>query len=94
MVVVYGIAVVVGSLALVAWLVADAFADAPDDRRRGPSERYGGSGQSIVAAVLGFGLGGMSASFAGWHVALALTAALAGGVALAAGSRLLADDHV
>ena len=92
-VVVYGIAVVVGSLALVAWIVADAFADAPDDSRRGPSQRYGESGQSLVTAVLGFGLGGMSASFAGWHAVLALTAAIAGGVALAAGTRLLADDH-
>ena len=93
MVVVYGIAVLAGGLALVVWLVADASADAPGSRRRGPAERFGELGTQVVSGVLGFGLGGMSASFAGWHAALAFAAALGGSAALVAGSRLLADDR-
>lgn len=93
MVVVYAVAVVVGSCALIGWLVAQARAEAPDSRWAGPDERFGVGGRRAVMAAVGFGLGGMSASFAGWPAALAFGAALAGAAGLVAGVWLLADDR-
>lgn len=93
MVALYGIAVFVGAGALVTWLVAQAIADWPHAAVQGPEERFGERGRWIVSGLLGFGLGGMSASFAGWSVGLALVAALAGAGGLVAASRLLADDN-
>ncbi len=92
MVVVYGIAVLIGGLGLVGWVVWDAMAGAANAHRPGPTQRFGAAGRTTVTAVLGFGLGGMSSSFAGWHPAVAVGAALAGAAFLTLGSRLLLDD--
>ena len=45
-----------------------------------PERRFGARGRDVVAATLGFGLGGMSASFGGWNTGLAVVGAVAGGV--------------
>ena len=93
MVVLYGIAVVAGALALVGWVIWDTLAEAPGSSGQGPTVRFGMRGRRAVTAVLGFGLGGISASFAGWNQALALGAAVAGAVLLAMSAHVLADDH-
>ena len=46
----------------------------------------------MVAAVVGFGLGGMSASFAGWSTFFALLGAVAGAVLMTAAARYLGID--
>ena len=46
-----------------------------------PEERFGELGRTVIAAVLGFGLAGMSASFAGWSPGLAVVGAAGGAVA-------------
>ena len=82
MVALYAICTVVGVVALLTWITLGIAASAGDDRRYlDPELRFGEQGRAAVAAVLGFGLGGMSASFAGWGTALALLGALAGAVA-------------
>ncbi len=91
MVWVYAIALGAGVLMLLAWLVAAAvgawvegweFAD--------PERRYGQTGRSLVAGTAGFGMAGMSATFAGWHVIVAFIAAVLGAVALVAIARAFA----
>lgn len=89
MVVVYAVAVIGGALALVAWVAVAALAERPDSTVQAPDERFGRTGQDAVTFTLGFGLGGMSASFAGWPGVAAAAAAIAGGVALLVSGRWL-----
>lgn len=95
MVPVYAIALFVGFLMLLAWIVGVAvgtwvegweFAD--------PERRFGFVGRSIVAGLVGFGMAGMSASFGGWPPALAVLGALAGAAAMVAVARLFGPDTV
>jgi hypothetical protein len=84
--VVYAIALVAGFVALSWWLVADALASSPPSRVTTPGERFGRRSRDGVLGVLGFGMGGMSASFAGWPAPVAvLGAALGAGFVIVAG---------
>lgn len=84
---IYGISLAVGFVALLVWITA-VFAsgsvknwDSFDLERR-----FGVNGRRVIAAVLGFGMAGLSASYAGWNAGLAAGAAVAGaavGIALA-----------
>ena len=84
---VYGIALAVGFVALLLWILAVFAAGSVKGWESFDLERrFGTTGQRTVAAVLGFGMAGLSASYAGWNTVLALGAAAAGaavGVALA-----------
>jgi hypothetical protein len=84
---VYGIALAVGFVSLLTWIIAVFAAGSVDGWESFDlEERFGASGRRVVAAVLGFGMAGLSASYAGWNTALAVAAAVAGaavGVALA-----------
>ncbi|GMQ84511.1 MAG: hypothetical protein BMS9Abin07_0075 [Acidimicrobiia bacterium] len=72
----------IGSVAVAAWVDGWEFAD--------PEQRFGEKGRLLVAAAVGFGMAGMSATFAGWSPVLATAAALVGGAALAAVARVFA----
>jgi hypothetical protein len=48
-----------------------------------PEVRFGSRGRAIVAGVTGFGMGGISASYAGWNSWLALAGAVAGASVMA-----------
>ncbi len=89
MVAVYAVSVIVGALSLAAWVVVGIVAERPGSVARDPESRFGERGRSIVVAVLGFGLGGMSASYAGWPGGLAFAGALAGAAFLVVSGRLL-----
>ncbi len=95
MVPVYAIALFVGFLLLLAWIVGVGigswvegweFAD--------PERRFGFVGRSIVAGLVGFGMAGMSASFGGWPPALAILGAIAGAAAMVAVARVFGRDTV
>ena len=45
-----------------------------------PEIRFADRGRLAVSALVGFGLGGMSATFAGWNAGFALVGALLGAV--------------
>jgi hypothetical protein len=81
---VFGLALAIGAVALVAWIAATAVAgsvegwDAVD-----PDARFGLIGRRVVAAVFGFGMAGLSAAYAGWPAPVALGAAVAGAVVAA-----------
>lgn len=82
MIPVYAIFVVLGFLGVLGWIYLGITASSVDGKEAlDPEARYGAVGRYIVAGVLGFGLGGMSASFAGWAAGLAVVGAL-GGAAL------------
>ncbi|MDH3607069.1 MAG: hypothetical protein OER12_08730 [Acidimicrobiia bacterium] len=81
---VFGLALAVGFLAVLGWIAAVAVADSVDGWEGvDPDARFGLNGRRVVAGVLGFGMAGLSAAYAGWPIALAIGAAVAG--ALAAG---------
>jgi hypothetical protein len=87
MVPVYALATVLGVAALIAWIGMTVFASTvPGSEGRNPEQRFGPTGRLAVAALVGFGFAGMSASFAGWTWLAALGAAAAG----AAGAGLVA----
>jgi uncharacterized membrane protein AbrB (regulator of aidB expression) len=93
MVPVYAIALFVGFLLLLVWIVGVGigtwvegweFAD--------PERRFGFVGRSIVAGLVGFGMAGMSASFGGWPPVLAVLGAIAGAAAMVAVARVFGPD--
>lgn len=84
MVWVYALALVAGILMLLAWIVGVAVGAWVDGWQfADPERRFGATWRSIVAGIIGFGMAGMSATFADWHAIVALVAALLGAVALA-----------
>ncbi|MDJ0497199.1 MAG: hypothetical protein QNJ89_05165 [Acidimicrobiia bacterium] len=79
MIPVYAVVLVLGVVALLGWLVFGLAATSVDGKEGwNPEDRFGVSGRQVVAGLLGFGLGGMSASFAGWASGLAVLAAIGG----------------
>ncbi len=80
MIAIYAICTILGVVALVGWVALGMAASAGEAKDRlDPEIRFGERGRMVVAAVLGFGFAGMSASFAGWNSGVTMVAALAGG---------------
>ena len=91
MVWVYAVSLIAGLLMLLGWIVGSAlgawvegweFAD--------PENRFGATGRSVVAGSVGFGIAGMSATFAGWHPLVAVVAAILGAAAMVTVARVFA----
>jgi len=81
----FGTTLLAGVLALIVWIAATAIAQSVAGwEGLDPESRFGPVGRSALAALLGFGMAGMSASFGGWSPVLALVGALAGAAALVA----------
>lgn len=83
MVKVYAVVLVIGAFGLVGWIIARAFAVNIDRPGIDPESRFGIAGRRVVAALVGFGMAGMSAEFSPLDIAwpLALALALAGAAA-------------
>ena len=78
---VFGLALGLGIIMLLAWIVAAAVAATVDGWDNvDPDVRFGLAGRRIVAAVFGFGMAGLSAAYAGWATPVAALAAVAGAV--------------
>ena len=89
----YSIVLAIGTVALILWIVGVAAAAMVDAWASwDPDVRFGSTGRSVVAFVLGFGLAGMSSAFAGWATALTLVAAIVGGVMLVGVARWLGPE--
>ncbi len=67
---VYGISLVIGFVALLAWILAVGFGGAWN-----PEERFGLRGRRIVGGMVAFGMGGLSAAYGGWPPVAAFAAA-------------------
>ena len=85
MVRVYAVVLVVGLIALVAWILAHTVFAESEREHLDPEERFGVPGRRVVAGSVGFAMAGLSAEFSprdiGWPVALVL--AVIGGAVLA-----------
>lgn len=78
---VFGFALGLGTILLLAWIFAVAVAGSVEGWAKvDPDARFGVTGRRVVAAVFGFGMAGLSAAFAGWPMAVATLAAVAGAV--------------
>jgi hypothetical protein len=89
---VYAICVLLGSVGALAWVYLGMTASAVEGKAAlDPETRYGFAGRATVAGVLGFGLGGMSASFAGWNSGLAIVGAIGGAGLMIAAAHFLGD---
>lgn len=79
MVKVYAIALVVGVIGLLVVILGGAFAENVGREDKDPGERFGTAGKMSIGALVGFGMGGMSAEFSpldlSWPVALAIAIA-------------------
>lgn len=76
MVKVYAVALVIGIVGLLVVLLGGSFAENIGRGDKDPGERFGTRGKLVVGALIGFGMGGMSAEFSPldltWPVALAI----------------------
>jgi len=91
---VYAICTVLGVLGIVSWITAGMAATAVADKDHwDPEVRFGFAGRAVVAAVAGFGLAGMSASFGGWSSVPAFLAAVAGALLGIASARYLGVEQ-
>lgn len=83
MVIVYSVMLALGFAALVVIVMGGTLAENLNREDRDPGARIGQRGRLLIGAVLGFGIGGMSAEFSpldiSWPVALAI-AVVAGSV--------------
>lgn len=83
MVKVYAVVLIVGFLALVGWVMVKSFAENIERPSLDPEARFGVAGRRVVAAMVGFGMAGLSAEFSPRDISwpLALLLAVAGAVA-------------
>ena len=78
---VFAFALGFGFVALLGWIAATAVAESVDGWEKvDPDARFGLTGRRVVAGVLGFGMAGLSAAYAGQPMALATLAAVAGAI--------------
>lgn len=89
MVKVYAVVLVIGVIALLGWIMARAFSVNIDRPSLDPEARFGVAGRRVVAAMVGFGMAGMSAEFSprdiAWPLALVLAVLGSGAAAWYAG---------
>ena len=90
---VYAVAVAIGCVGLFVWIVLVAAANVGTGNGSVDPERWAGRrGRITVAAVLGFGLAGLSASYGGWATLPALLAAAVGAAGLGVAANWLGPD--
>jgi hypothetical protein len=92
---VYAIVLVVGVLLLLLWVASVAVAEMVEGWSHvDPDRKYGRRGRIVVGGLTGFGMGGMSATFAGWPAVAALGAAIGGVLIIGAAALYLVDDRI
>jgi xanthine/uracil permease len=81
----FALPLLIGIVGLIAWIGVTALARTSDQYAHlDPERRFGSRGRLALAFILGFGMTGISALYAGWAGWLSLAAGLVGGVVLAA----------
>lgn len=91
MITAYWIAFAVGLTSLVAWILMRGMAHAEVLVRFDPEQRIPHL-KLAVAGLLGFGMAGLSSSYAGWDPAMTIVGALVGAGAAAWYARWVSDD--
>lgn len=81
---VYAVALVVGFVALIAWVAMSVVAaNVAGWDRFDPDRRLGRWGRRSIAGLVGFGMAGLSTTYAGWPTGAVVAAAVAGLAGLA-----------
>jgi hypothetical protein len=89
----FGIPLLIGLLLMMVWIAATAVAGTVEGWENvDPEHRFGRSGRFVLAGVIGFGMAGISALYAGWPHLLAVGAGAAGGIGLVFVSTWLGPD--
>lgn len=84
---VYAVAIVIGGLGALTWIVMSVAAGNVDDWGRYDPGVWGGRwARRTIAGLVGGGMAGMSATYAGWNTIAAVVAAAVGCVGLATAS--------
>lgn len=79
----FGIPLLGGLVFMLVWLAATAVAGTVDGWDHvDPEQRFGRQGRFVLAGLMGFGMAGLSALYAGWPELLAVAAGLAGAAGL------------
>ncbi|GMQ93104.1 MAG: hypothetical protein BMS9Abin12_0581 [Acidimicrobiia bacterium] len=79
----FGIPLLLGFLLMAVWIAATAVAATVDGWESvDPERRFGRTGRFALAGIIGFGMAGISALYAGWPSLLAVGAGFAGTVGL------------
>jgi hypothetical protein len=86
---VFGVSLIAGMLGMIAWAMTSG------KRANASGPPAGIRGQQMIAIAVAFGMGGLSASYAGWSIWLAAVAAVAAASLAAwfAGTRVSGDGH-
>jgi hypothetical protein len=80
----YAGVLIAGLIMLVGWIIGTTVGETVDGWEWiDPERRFGVAGRRIVGAAVGFGMGGMSATFAGWAWPIVAAAAVGGAGVLA-----------
>ena len=90
---IYAIATLVGVGGLIAWALLRGIRADGSYARFDPEARFGERGRMTVAGVTGFGLAGMSSTFAGWSTVLTVIAAVGGAALVAVIARSLGPER-
>lgn len=94
MVAVYAIATILGVIGIISWVALGMVAETVAGKESlDPEARFGATGRGVVGGVVGFGLGGMSASYAGAGAPLAILGAILGAVAMVVVGRYLGIEE-
>ncbi len=94
MTILYATALSVGLIGVVGWIVLSTVSTAVEGwASADPETRFGKTGRTVVAALVGFGMGGLSATFAGWPDPTPVAGAVAGAVGLGIASHLLGPTN-
>ncbi|MDK1009625.1 MAG: hypothetical protein QGM46_01730 [Actinomycetota bacterium] len=89
----FGIPLLVGFLFMLAWIAATAVAATVDGWQGvDPERRFGKAGRFSLAALIGFGMAGISSLYGGWPLALTVVAGGGGAVGLVAVSIWLGPE--
>lgn len=79
----FGIPLLIGFILMLVWLSATAIAATVDGWEGfDPDLRFGRSGRFALAGLIGFGMAGISALYAGWPHLLAVGAGVVGAAGL------------
>ncbi|MBT8212235.1 MAG: hypothetical protein KJN71_03715 [Acidimicrobiia bacterium] len=77
----FALSLSLGIVALLAWIVMAALASNLEGWDwLHPDNGLGATGKAVIAAMVGFGMAGISADFAGWATLVGVGAAVAGAV--------------
>ena len=89
----FAVSLIVGVGAILLWIALSVVATSVDGwEQSDPETRFGAKGRATIAAVTGFGMGGISATYAGWSNGFVIGASLVGAAVMAVAAAKLGQE--